>query len=210
MALATRRTTIILSPHPDDEVIRLAHYIAIAADRGDKMILVQATDGSASAVARTLGITPEELAAFRYTEQNHAWDWLTNGQGEIIRLGLKDGASRADAIYSGTRAVFGRSIPQGAELYVATWHHDRETTTAADKHADHVNCVLAGRRLAGDGVVVRYAMHPTVNTGGQRYLYRNVQQQVRVEGAVASYQPIGARSTKNLRLVMTNQNRVTS
>lgn len=205
-ALASQRTTVVLSPHPDDEVIRLSHYSAIAADRGDRMILVQATDGGATSVGRRLGLTPKETTRFRYREQDSAWSWLTDGRGEVVRLGLPDGGAGASSIYSAVKKIMANSA--APELYVATWHYDRSTSVSADKHRDHIACVDAGRRLGNEGYVVRYAIHPSANQRGTTYFRRTVQQQLRVEGAVASYQPIGRRSTSNLDYVLNTSNRV--
>ena len=84
-------------------------------------------------------------------------------------------------------------IGGGTELYVATWHHDRPDSTKADKHVDHVACVLAARDLADMGVPVRFAKHP----GERGYGYTpGPHQSLRIESAIASYKMIGQRSVR--------------
>ena len=202
------RTTIILSPHPDDEAIRLSHYAVIAADRGDKMILVQASDGSATKVRRNLGLSYDEITRYRYREQDSAWSWLTDGRGGIVRLGLPDAGVRQNDVYKGVRSLIDSEGTSGIEVYVATWHYDRPTSVRADKHNDHMAVVDAARRLGAEGLVVRYAIHPTASQRGTTYFQRTSQQKVRVEGAAAAYQPIGRKSTRNIDLITTHANRV--
>lgn len=206
---AAGRTTIILSPHQDDEVVRLAHYATIATDRGDAMVLVQATDGSATAVRTKLGVDGPTIARWRDREQALAWDWLTDGRGTITHLGERDGAANADRIYTGLRSVVD-TCAGAPEVYVATYIPDATGAVSADQHTDHVACVRAAQRLAADGVTVRFALHPTSKRGGTSYRARNTQQAARVEGAVHAYQTVGRRSTKNLDLVVGRANRVRS
>lgn len=207
-AAEAARTTIVLSPHPDDEAIRLSHYAVIAADRGDKMILVQASDGSATGVRRRLGLSYDEITRYRYREQDSAWSWLTDGRGSIVRLGLPDAGVRQNDVYSGVRSLINSEATNNIEVYVATWHYDRPTSVPADKHSDHRAVVDAARRFGAEGLVVRYAIHPTANQRGTTYFQRTTQQKVRVEGAAAAYQPIGRKSTRNIDLITTHSNRV--
>lgn len=208
-AAAPGRTTIALVPHPDDGVIRLAHYAVRAADRGDAMTLVAATDGEATSVAGRLGITPARVAAFRRTEQDHAWDWLTDGRGTLVRLREPDGAARAEGILAGLRDVLATAdgVP---EVYVASWHPDRPGATMHDQHRDHVACVDAARVLQREGHLVRYAIHPTSPRRGVTYRAATTDQRVRVAAAVTSYAPIGALSTDSLALVTEGSTRVTA
>lgn len=84
------RTTIIYAPHPDDETLYLGSYITMAVARGDRMVLVAATDGGSSG-ARYAGWSVDELCAFRRQEQESAWRNLTGlGSESIIRLGSID------------------------------------------------------------------------------------------------------------------------
>lgn len=205
-AVEAARTTIILSPHPDDEVIRLAHYAARVADRGDRLILVQATNGAATHVGRDLGLTPEETTAWRYREQNHAWDWLTYGQGEIVRLGLPDAGLRPEPV---VEALTDLVTEPTTEIYVSSWHYERPEAIRGDQHPDHMACVDAARVMQERGVIVRYAVHPTSPTVRSAKYRAEGHQLLRVQGAVDSYQVIGRRSTRNLDLVLDSRTRVT-
>lgn len=205
-SVAAFRTTICLVPHPDDGVIRLSHYAVIASDRGDHMILAAATDGEATSVGPRKGLTRSQTARLRRMEQENAWNMLTAGTGEIVRLDQPDGGARWQDIY----AALSPMIVGDTEVYVATWHHDRKGSVIEDKHRDHIACVEAARRLQRDGVTVRYAIHPSSKARGVTYRARNSYQRLRVEGAVAAFTPVGHRSTDSLDLVVGGSTRVTS
>lgn len=169
------------------------------ADRGDAVSLVQATDGAATRVGHTLGLPPARVAQLRYREQAHAWDWLTDekGKGQIHRLGLPDGGGEGltDAIYQRTSDVLWSMPGAKKELYVATLYPEHHLARAEDMHPDHIACARAAQRMAGDGVTVRYAVHPkSTGSGGYAYVVPP-EKFFRVEGAVAAYTVIGNRST---------------
>ena len=200
------RTTLVLSPHPDDEVINLAHYIAYAADRGDRLILVEATDGCGTRVGRELGLTPEQTTLWRYREQDHAWEWLTGGRGEIVRLGMHDMQADSSTILDALTPLVADPT---TELYVASWHYDRPEAVQANVHPDHVACVDAARVLQSRGTIVRYAVHPSAGKVRSAKYRAEGHRLLRVQGAVDSYQVIGRRSTRTLDLVLDGQTRVT-
>lgn len=86
------RTSIIYAPHPDDETLYLGSYITTCATRGDRLVLVAATDGGSSG-SRPTAWTTAELMTVRRIEQQAAWRRLTNGLGlPIIRIGSIDSA----------------------------------------------------------------------------------------------------------------------
>lgn len=203
------RTTYILAPHPDDELIRLSHYIAFAAARGDNIIVLQVTQGGATNVASKIGLTSNEVKRVRHLEQAAALGFLTNGTGIIVSLGLEDGETSHESVLAAIRPIIGR--PRGGtELYVASWHHDRIDSEVGDKHNDHVACVLAGRTLADEGHIVRYARHPLGRQSGTAYRASGREQEVRLEAAVNAYRAIGHRSVPNsIRAVLTTPSRVT-
>lgn len=202
---APKRATLILSPHQDDEVIRLAGYITIASDRGDDLHLINATDGGATSVRKRLNLTRSEVTKWRNREQRHTWEWLTNGRGagKWTNLNEPDGASKWRNIRDGVLNTLS-GMDGMSEVYVANWHHDRPDSVNADKHHDHVQCNLAARALADQGIIVRYARHisQTHRNGTMSYV-PSQQQFYRIEGAVAAFRVVGNRSTpESLRAVL--------
>lgn len=190
--------TAVLVPHQDDDVIRLSAYMIMMADRGDTPAMIQATDGSATRVGDTLNLSPARIAQLRYREQSHAWDWLTDGRGTgaIHRLGLPDGGGLGltDTIYQRTSETLWSMPGAQKELYVATLYPEHPLARREDDHPDHIACARAAQRMAGDGVTVRYALHPKAAPGGYSYTVPP-EKRWRVEGAVAAYTVIGNRST---------------
>ena len=195
---AEGRTTLVLSPHQDDEASRLAAYVAIAADRGDAVELVQVTDGTATGVGRAEGLSPGTVQRWRDREQFSCWDWLTDGRGTITRLQLVDGAARAEDIVSALTQRLDTANGE-CELYVATWHHDRPEAHPADLHPDHIACVLAAREIARTtGIPVRFARHATQQElPGTLYEAQTHEQRLRIEGALSAYTVIGRRSVRH-------------
>lgn len=129
------RTTVVYSPHPDDDVLRLSAYINFAADRGDRMILIAVTDGGASGVRAKLGFTVPQLEAVRRAEQAAAWSYLTRGKGEIIRLGLPDGGVTGAPITAVARSLEGPGVEHYVAANAADYHRDHQATVAAVKNA---------------------------------------------------------------------------
>lgn len=157
------RTTVVYSPHPDDETLRLTAYALFAANqRGDNMILVAVTDGGATGVRHRLGLTERQTEIARAAEQSAAWAYLTGGRGEVVRLGIKDGqvntASNRRRI-SDTARQFEQSIGSAnVEHYVAAH--------PTDGHSDHLAVV---RAVSESGArVVRYA-RAADQVGGTKY-----------------------------------------
>lgn len=208
---ASGRTTYVLVPHQDDEMSRLAHYLIMAALRGDRVVLIQVTDGAATGVRHRLGLTPGQTTAIRDLEQKAALGFLTGGRGEIVRLGLPDGGANWRDVLAGAKKVIGAPAA-GKEVYVATWHHDHAESVQPDKHPDHAACVLAARQLAKEGHVVRYGRHPSSKvTRGTSYFVRDAEQTARLRGAIESYRPIGwVSAPATFSLIATTRNRITS
>lgn len=194
--------TLIVSPHPDDELIRTGPYSIWASDQGDTVGLITVTDGGATAVKSKLGLTYEETVRWRNREQRAAFDWLTDGRtGPVMNLGFPDGATNVAAIRDAIEAAFGQMTGK-PELYVAAWHHDRPDSVpghSGDEHPDHINVVLAARDIAkAHGIVVRFARHPSAtHLSGTRYAISR-KQLYRLEGAAAAYKVIGQRSVSAL------------
>jgi LmbE family N-acetylglucosaminyl deacetylase len=155
---ATPITTVIVTPHPDDEVLRLTGYVRHAAHRGDRLILVAVTDGGATGIRTKLGLSVDQLKAVRRAEQAAAWSYLTD-HGDIIRLGLEDGdvPAHKDLITSRLKELAGQY--PGAQFYVAA--------RLDDFHADHRAVAEAVRDTGAR--VVRYSRAATDTGNGTVY-----------------------------------------
>ena len=148
---ATGRTTVVYSPHPDDDVLRLSAYINFAADRGDRMILVAVTDGGASGVRTKLGFTVPQFEAVRRAEQAAAWSYLTRGKGEIIRLSLPDGGVTGAPITAIARSLEGPGVEHYVAANAADYHRDHQATVSAVKNAGLATARAARPVGATDG-----------------------------------------------------------
>lgn len=84
--------TYVVSPHPDDETLRLAGFVTWLRHRHPErqVVLVAIGDGGGSSRARKMGWSPEYEREYRRSEQAAAWSALTGGAGEIVRVGLWD------------------------------------------------------------------------------------------------------------------------
>lgn len=185
------RTTIIYAPHPDDETLYLGSYITIAAARGDRLILVAATDGGSSG-ARPAGWTVNDLCAIRRTEQESAWRCLTAGKGTVIRLGCIDSKD------PNLRA----KIKAKAEELEATYGPDVEHYAAANngrsQGVDH-DAVALGLRDAALRVK-RFANRCT-DTGGTVYKPANL---TAMKNADSAYAAFGHRSVASYFTALRN------
>lgn len=198
---AKKRATLILSPHQDDETIRLGGYIAFSFDRGDDLSLVCVTDGAATNVAKKLGLSKSQTARWRNREQATAWDWLTDGKGAPpTNLGFPDGGAKVNQIVESTMDIL-RGMSGQPEVYVATFPPERKHAyipypKSGDAHVDHIACVRAGEILSGRGVIVRYARHPKKShiSGSSTYEMTTDHQMHRMRAAVDAYRTIGYRS----------------
>lgn len=183
-------TTVVWSPHPDDETLRLTGYALYAKSKGDIMILVAVTDGGASAVKTRLGITADELMALRRAEQDAAWAALTGGAGKVIRLGAADGKvsqwdiARAFPKVQEIAASYGRRV----EHYVAA--------SVYDTHPDHrVVAKSVTYRAFLAGVVSRHSRPPESSSSGTRY---KVVDTAAAEAAHNAYRQVGMLSVGSL------------
>lgn len=151
------RVTVIYSPHPDDETLRLSGYISYAAARGDKLILVAATDGGGTSLCQKWGWTSSNMMGHRKLEQSTAFSALTNGTGQIIRLGISDGNVRA------SMATITAKASELEALYAANGIEHYVAAKDNDVHDDHKAVVEAVR--ASDANIVRVSQEPGVKTG---------------------------------------------
>ena len=150
-----RRTTIVYAPHPDDEVLRLSAVVTAARQRGDRLVLVAVTDGSASSLGPARGMSPEQVAEVRVAEQAAAWAALAGPGAPVVRLRYPDGGVRAAALAGIARALDARYGPDAH--HVAACH-------AGDSNRDHV-AVGQGLAAAGLGSLRCALAAPDIATG---------------------------------------------
>ena len=184
------RVTVIWSPHPDDETLRLAAYTQIATRRGDVVVLEAVTDGGASDVCKQLFATRQECEDARALEQQNAWHadtWFATPT-RIERLELPDGAVRSADVQVKATAVtnYWRGLGYDVEHYVAA--------STRDVHPDHV-ATARGVYAGAAGAVVRDSLSPDATSGGWQYQPQDLAAAVDADEA---YRQIGWRSTPAL------------
>lgn len=182
-AVLSRPVTYVVSPHPDDETLRLAAYIPwLCARTSHPVVLVAVSDGGASQRARIKGWTEAYEQEFRRSEQAAAWSALTAGAGQIIRLGLPDGNVQVADV----RKALKKLDRRGARWVVAA-HPE-------DGHPDHRAVAGAVRGLGHR--VVRFSLGTLMS--GEAALYRptrSTSDQIQI--AVAAYEQFGRQSVKD-------------
>lgn len=111
---------VVLSAHPDDEVLAIGGWLAAQADADREVVFVTATDGEASHPGSPT-ITPDELRARRPGELLEALSRLGFDQPDVRRLELPDGG------LDGCREALAeavRPLVVDASLVVAPFAHD--------------------------------------------------------------------------------------
>lgn len=118
------RRTIVVIPHPDDEVLGCGGLIVRQRRRGLEVVVIAVTDGEAAFAEAGRGATA--LARRRRGEQLAACAVLGVPASSVLRLGLPDGRV-ADHETTITEAVTARW--REGDLLVAPW--------TGDHHCDH-------------------------------------------------------------------------
>lgn len=126
------RRTVIVAPHPDDEVLGCGGLIAYQRHRDRAVLVLAVTDGEGAEIS---GVGPGRLADTRRREQSGALRRLGVAPSNTVRLGLPDTAV-ADHERRLTEHLV--SVIQPDDLVVAPWEHD--------VHPDHEACGRAARR----------------------------------------------------------------
>ena len=148
--------TLVVAPHPDDEVIACGGLVARQRSRGATVRVVAVTDGEA---AYPSSVSPDGLAVRRRGEQVLALEALGVEPRAVRRLGLPDSevAEHEDEL---TEALVDHAV--GFRLIVAPWIHDR--------HPDHE---AVGRAALRAGSILGIDVVQTVFWGwlGPRELF---------------------------------------
>lgn len=132
--------SLILSPHPDDESLGCAGFIATAIKQGCPPVVVIVSDGSASHPGSHLW-PPERLAACRQEESRNAANALGLLSDHLFFLGLPDSAVPISG------AVFEQTVRHILDL--ATQHHCQNILVPwrHDPHCDHEAVWIMGQRI---------------------------------------------------------------
>ena len=130
------KRTIVVAPHPDDEVLGCGGLISHQRRRNVPVVVVAVTDGEAAYPDQAV----PGLAAIRRAEQTRALASLGVAAEDIVRLGIPDGDVEVHEEWLTQRLL---DIVRPGDLVVAPWVHDH--------HCDHVACGRAAVSAADGG-----------------------------------------------------------
>lgn len=137
------RRAVIVSPHPDDEVLGAGGLMALLARQGREVLVVPVTDGAASHPGSRRW-TPERLAQERPMETVRALALLGLSRIQLHRLGLPDG-HLADLEAPMTWALVPQLRP--SDVVITTWRHDGHPDHEATGRACAAACAQVGATL---------------------------------------------------------------
>jgi LmbE family N-acetylglucosaminyl deacetylase len=120
-----KRRLVVVSPHPDDEILGCGGLLAWHAGRGGSVEVVAVTDGEASHRGDP-SWPPDWLGAMRRLERQRGLERLGVAKSSVTRLGLPDGDV---AVHRDTLQFALRALLREGDVVVATW--------ALDGHPDH-------------------------------------------------------------------------
>jgi LmbE family N-acetylglucosaminyl deacetylase len=157
-----RHVLVVLSPHPDDETLSFGVWIAEAAARGDRVIVISLTDGRSTGAIETVStrlgrdLTRDDIAEARIRELQQAAVQLGVAPSDVYRARLD-----ADGTPGGSRVT----VPEAAAVIRAFAARFPQATFAtmswiAEKHPDHLDAgqALHEAVLAGTVHDARFAI----------------------------------------------------
>lgn len=132
---------VVVSPHPDDEVLALGGTMRMLALAGSELTIVAVTDGEASHPRSV--ITARALAERRMAERAEALTILGLEGARVVRMTLPDGAvSAADDLVERIGELLG-----DADTVFAPWHHDGHPDHDAIGAASLIASEMLGKRI---------------------------------------------------------------
>jgi len=136
--LHAEQRLVVVSPHPDDEVLACGGLIALHVERGGPAAVIAVTDGEASHKDDP-GWTPERLSDARRVERRRGLARLGLTTSSVTRLALRDSevAMQRVALEHGLRQYL-----RPTDCVVGTWQ--------LDGHPDHDATGSAAARVCAD------------------------------------------------------------
>jgi LmbE family N-acetylglucosaminyl deacetylase len=111
---------VIVSPHPDDEILGTGGLLAKLSDLGRKVLIIAVTDGTASHPDSPAWPTAR-LAAARPQETRDALQRLRMRQVALVRLNLPDGGGKA---FEAELAETLEAQLEPGDVAFGTWRYD--------------------------------------------------------------------------------------
>ncbi|PPV07519.1 hypothetical protein XBLMG947_1682 [Xanthomonas bromi] len=145
--LGNARRLVVVSPHPDDEVLGCGGLLAMAIESGRDVLIASVTDGEA-AYRHEDAWPPARLAAARQHELRDALSCLGIDSANVVRLDMGDGQVRAGVIALGARLA---DLLEPTDAVLVTY--------ARDGHPDHEACADAATN-AGASCAARLIQFP--------------------------------------------------
>lgn len=138
--------------HPDDEVILTGGTMALAADRGHRVVVVFGTDGDLGLTVPGHAETPEALASWRRAEAERAAEIL--GVSRVEFLGYGDSGMEGEDTNAAPGAFAVADVEEAAGRVAAVLEEeDADVFVIYDDHGnyhhpDHVAVYTVGTRAA--------------------------------------------------------------
>lgn len=143
LRLQAHRRAVLVSPHPDDEVLAAGGLMQRLASSGTQLTVIAVTDGEASH-PHSPTTTPMVLADRRAQELRQAFHFLELGETAVVRLALPDGAvaENTDELAACLGALLGPDV-----ICIAPWERDGHPDHDASGRAAAVACAATGARF---------------------------------------------------------------
>jgi len=118
--LADARRLVVVSPHPDDEVLACGGLMALAHQAGLAITVISVTDGEACYPDQPAW-SPERLRVARAAELDDALRCLGVASAERISWHIGDGAVAASEVWMGRQLA---ALLRPGDLVLAPWRFD--------------------------------------------------------------------------------------